>query len=689
MVDHSQSAPDTEPRRHGRLIALMTVGGMMGTVGFLSPEALFVVLGDGLVALGIVAAAAGLGMWLILAIGLHKTERRWQLIMAVALGLGAISLLVLSLGVLGILGRSLWFALLLLFAVAGLVRIKGLHGQPDEDSDTADSRLSWLWLTVIGFGALALLGGTMPPGFLWADEGHGYDVLEYHLGAPREYYDAGQISYLPHNIYSNFPFNVEMLYLLSMVLHGDAVTAAYTAKLLNVLLALLTVGGVWLAGREFGSGSGIVAGLSAATCPFLTYLCGVAYVENGLLFYAAMSLASILRAFRDPTQSGRWSLASGLFCGLACGCKYTAVPAVALPLFIVVAFQAIRRRPISARLVLPFCLGGLITFGPWLVKNVVATGNPVFPLAYNFLGADDGIWNDDGAARWHEGHLPDPKHRAIGERLSRFWSQVIVKKRYGPIVGIGLITGIVLSGIARFRRPQGSPKNERLHRQCLGVCLCMCAAGIVWWLAFSHLVDRFATILVVPCSILLGQAWCFLRLSSLKGFAAVLLIACIGANLRTTWSWFADPNALGPDLEESYLDLNVFGQTAVLTESPNIKRRNEILAANQKLLMVGDARRFYFNPGVDYCVVFNRNPFAEAAEALSPTELLEWLRHRRYAYVYVDWSEMHRLRNSRYGFWKSVTANLFNDLRNAGLTPIENFSFSEDGRPYATLFAVP
>ena len=71
---------------------------------------------------------------------------------------------------------------------------------------------------------------------------------------------------------------------------------------------------------------------------------------------------------------------------------------------------------------------------------------------------------------------------------------------------------------------------------------------------------------------------------------------------------------------------------------------------------------------------------------MTPDELLGWLRGRGYQFVYVDWGEMHRLRNSRYGFWKSIDEGLFERLSRAGLRPVEHFGVSDSGRPYATLF---
>ena len=65
-----------------------------------------------------------------------------------------------------------------------------------------------------------LFGACLPPGLLWPGEANGYDVLEYHLQGPREYYQAGRIMFLPHNVYTSFPQQMELLYLLLMYLTG-------------------------------------------------------------------------------------------------------------------------------------------------------------------------------------------------------------------------------------------------------------------------------------------------------------------------------------------------------------------------------------------------------------------------------------------------------------------------------------
>ena len=97
-----------------------------------------------------------------------------------------------------------------------------------------------LWLVAAPFVSLALLAASDAPGFIWQEEGFGYDVLEYHLQVPKEYLQEGRIQYLPHNVYANFPANVEMLYLLAMIVLDDVYDVGIVANMIHLMLAALT-----------------------------------------------------------------------------------------------------------------------------------------------------------------------------------------------------------------------------------------------------------------------------------------------------------------------------------------------------------------------------------------------------------------------------------------------------------------
>ena len=291
----------------GPLAALVLL--TLAPVGVISHFALLTMLLDGGAALAVLVPAALTGLWLVPWRATSELPLRWHILLGAALGIGLLGLLVLGLGVSGALEREVWILLTALMSVAGVVRLWMLLRAPrasaradevaakhhDTQSNSSPEppvrpALNYAWLITAPFLVIALLAATHAPGFLWQEEGFAYDVLEYHLQTPKEYYQAGHISYLPHNVYANFPAQVEMLYLLGMVLSGEDVEAGVTAQLIHTILALLTVYAAWVAGREWSQVAGLVCALTLATAGWLPYLCGLAYVENGLLLFRHDSL---------------------------------------------------------------------------------------------------------------------------------------------------------------------------------------------------------------------------------------------------------------------------------------------------------------------------------------------------------------------------------------------------------------
>lgn len=648
-----------------------------------APEALFML-----------AAALSWGYIIACLLTPRGTEFEWRLIGGIGMGLGACSLFVLLVGRPEVLHRSTGSVVLGLSVAAGLVvvawqwwivpkeirdRLFAVH----TSRETRPPPPRWIWLALMPFLAIALLAASFPPGTLWPAEGNGYDVLEYHFGALRDWLDAGRILYLPQNIYSNFPMNIEMLYLLSMGLVGNPVEGALTAQLINLILAILTVAAVWLAARSWGDRAAWIAAVIAASCPYLTYLCGVAYVENGLLLFAALSLAALGRASEDSMRGRSWLLLAGLFAGLACGCKYTGVPAVVLPVLLASAWLALRakrRRYFDPLIVI---IGATITFAPWLVRNYNNTGNPVFPLARSFFPERPGVWDDDGAQRWKEGHLPAPEHRLMAGRLDRLWHEIIAS----PLFGMTWL--LVVVGAAAFvmmRRPAVAVGSDQ---PTLLPCWIMIVVPLICWLAFTHLVGRFAVTLIVPASIIAAVGLARFAESHRLIFVACMITAVVG-NAAALSRILLEARFFELAALRSGRDVDWFtaGQWPTHAHVPRI---NELTRDGHRVLVVADARRFYLEAGADYCVVFNRNPFAEAAGSLPAHELLVWLRNRDYRHIHVDWSEMNRLRKSRYGFWSSINEALFRELEQEGLRRIQDFAFETESGPrvYATLYAIP
>lgn len=692
------------------LLAAVIIAGALTLVGIESVVALAIVMMEGLIALGVMAGAALAGGWVLR--GLRDGPTHARIILGAGLGIGALSLATFGLGVAGALNSTAALALVLTLAALGVVRlVLDLRRLTPRSVEIAGRH--WVWLASVPFLTITLLGTALPPGVLWAEEARGYDVLEYHLAVPREFYEAGRVGFLPHNVYSNFPLASEMLSLLMMTLRQDPIEASFMATTANVALAVVFVAAAWLAGTQFSPTAGLATGVLAAVTPWVAYLASIAYVEPGMLAMGMCALAALLIAWRTGRLDLRWVTVAGVLAGLSCGFKYTAVPLIALPLGLLVV-----ARPRSAaetgdgvpgarphdlkRIALAlgvYGLASLAAFSPWLIRNIVNTGNPVFPLAYSVFGAKEGTWDDELQARWKRAHASADAEQDERPMVVRAIDRTVRDPRFGWL----LIPLAILSAV-------------RHRDRAVTLLLAILAVQTVIWLVATHLFARFAVVFLLPLLPLAGRAFepasrhapdsedaaadgarrRDLLMAGVLGLAALLHVYPL-AEL-----YYHDTRVAGEvDGQIVVRPIEAYGHTDwfVTGQWPGFQYLSAIheLHAGGKspvrVLLVGEARTFYLQAPAVYATVFNRHPLADAVRRNpDPEAILAWLQggggEPPVTHVLVHWLEMERL-GATYGFYEELTPGLFQRLQSAGLEPAGTFSLHEGGSPYATLYRVP
>src|SRR5205085_1012775 len=188
-----------------------------------------------------------------------------------------------------------WIILLLGIALAAWAvssAFKSRRSSGGQAGPCAPNHWRWLWVVLMPFLGLALVAAIAPPGLLWQDEPAAYDVTEYHLQVPREWYEAGRITGLHHNAFSYLPMNAELYDLLAMHLRGGPWAGMYLAQFIHVAtmaLAVLAVAGAAqaLSGRPWAAP---LAGAAMAATPWLTSLAPIAYNEGALMLFAALAV---------------------------------------------------------------------------------------------------------------------------------------------------------------------------------------------------------------------------------------------------------------------------------------------------------------------------------------------------------------------------------------------------------------
>lgn len=671
--------PSSSPRREtarrlavGKVpLALLTI--VLIGVGAVSTYAFATFVLDGFIVLCVVLPPALTGIVLMPQRRLGTLPLRWRLLAGAALGIGGLCILVMVMGCTGLLSRRLWLGILGVLFLFGVIRLRTVpiaRNAPDHQRDP----LRWLILLLAPLLILGILCAVHAPGFLWSEEGFGYDALEYHLALPKAYHAGGVISYVPHNVYANFPANVEMLYLLGMVLLDQDMEAGTTAHLIHLTLGVLTVLGAYVGGCEWSRRGGLVSALTMGSAGWMVYLSGLAYVEHGLLLFGTVAGVALLRAFalldtapqaddrRDTVAiSTRWFGLSGLFAGLACGCKYTGVPMIALPIVLAPLWT---REPLVQRLrfVLVAGAAGAIAFSPWLIKNAAMTGNPVFPLANRIFQAEPEGWGMAESAHWDRCHAPGAVWRghadaddgqgctaaALSDRVERLWTNVLADRygRFGPMVFVLAITGFLV---------------RRDYRRS-GALAWLLVVQLLVWLFATHLYARFAVPLLIPLALLAGRcAWLATNRSGTVALAGIL-VAGVSLNVAHALQLYrseAMPGAVAPAALIYEGTLPGYEHLAVI---------NGALPQDARVLVVGDAKAFYYDRSIAYSVVFNRSPFVTAAEQdPSPQNVGVWLHEHGFTHVFVDWAEIHRLRTSAYGFPAVMEERWFAALEASGV----------------------
>ena len=360
-----------------------------------------------LILLFLLAAAAGGTLLSILRLQPESAAQR--LVYGASVGLGLIAYSILTLGLLGLYRPQWILGTLALIAIASfrgwsglyldVIRRRPLPDNPDSSSNGRSFPKAPNWIAVAGALLLAvtavivLINCFVPPA---TDE---WDALSYHLAAPKAYLQAGRIVYLPTDHHSNFPFTMQMLFLVALTVNGFPL-----ANLIHFGTAALTVATVLLIARDrMPPAVGWAGAAVFVTCPMAVWQAGAAYVEIGFALFVVTAVGALVE-FRAAADR-KWLRLCAILIGLALSVKTLAL----IPLALIVAALLWFRVPFK-RLV-TFVAVAVAVGSPFYVKSWIVTGNPVYPFGYRLFGGRD--WSPELAETYAS------EHRSFGQSAQR------------------------------------------------------------------------------------------------------------------------------------------------------------------------------------------------------------------------------------------------------------------------------
>lgn len=598
--------------------------------------------------------------------------------LAGGMGYSSISLLTLALGCAGLQHRWL-FSCLLLLPIVTLLIVPLRNG-----IDIKHLQASWqhiakhhIWL----MGCLVMLFPMLLGAMLPSTD---FDVKEYHLEGPKEYFLAGHIHFLPHNVYTSFPFLTEMLSLCSMVLADDWFFGSLVGKTVLMTFAPITAMGVYVVGKHVADSKvGMVAALIYLSTPWVYRISIIAYTEGAMCCYVVLTLLALLtwREVVAQEQSSnsisRLTLLVGLLAGSAIATKYPGMVMVAIPTALVLLCDVVRHRlPVQRimKLASLFILGGVLTFGPWVAKNFVETGNPVYPLMYSVFGGED--WDEELNEKWKAGHArPSPLFKSPPEMLSEL-KKSSFDVSMGSIWQSALMFGLAPLSLFLMRR----------HRGTVTVLGAAFALLLVWY-TLTHMIDRFWVPVLPVIAVLAGLGWQalfknLLPLNHQTPLALVLirrgLIVVMVVTFVFNFAFMVSP-ASG---DNSYLIELDLARKVVKPES--VQLAAYLVEPGDRVLFVGEAMVFDAEFDYRYNTVFDKSLLEEwtsrkvdqnSWQLLSGEEIRKKFENEGITQIVINWNEILRYRTT-YGYTDFVSPERIKQL--AQLWPFEEVQLPDN-----------
>lgn len=623
-----------------------------------------------------------------------------RMVFEVAVGLSGLSTIVLLIGLAGLLHQAwlVWLMVVALTALAGWQAYRDQWSRLFTHSVIRNPQSTIIWLA-IPFVAILLVGACLPP---WD-----FDVREYHLQVPKEWLQQGQITFLPHNVYGNMPLGAEMHALLAMGLWPGKdgwFYGALAGKVLVAAFAVITALGVFAAGERLaGRAGGAVAALVFISHPWVIHVSVNGLNDGVLACYVFLAFYAMWLARRGECSF----LLPGLLAGTAAGCKYPGLAFAVVPLAVWALIpvgrisnpsqtstidrgssvaDGMQFRPAVA--IALFAAGVLLGGGAWYAKSAVLTGNPVYPLAFNFF--DGATRTPEKDAQWRTAHQvpPDAQGR-------RYWPAQLASS-LARIAGRDdlasplILPLLVAAGIATVFSKSASISQSAIGNPQFALPAAFALLWIlaVWWL-FSHRIDRFLLsawpfiALVTASAALLENRWWqwSMRLVLLVGLAYCVLTASsqlLGDNrwfvalaqLRRDEPW---PEGMPRRIKAGHLFLN------------------KHTLPGQTVLLVGDAQPFDLEMRAYYNTCFDDCLLCEWMLGKSVEVRRQALASRHIAWILVDWQEIDRYHlPGNYGFDPRFKAELLDELVAQGVLgqPQTVGPLVPAGRPAVELYPV-
>jgi len=425
-----------------------------------------------------------------------------------------------------------------------------------------------------------------------------------------------------------------MLYGLALSVSGDDLAAFLHASFGLMTSVALYTGLRRLAGPRAGALGAVLFYL----CPLVIYASWACGVDLASAFYITAALCVMTGgAGSAPERAGGRSVMAGLLIGFAAGTKFNVLPTAGA---LVLGHAWLERRlgrGWKGPVLMSVAAAGVTL--PWLVKNAVLYGNPLYPFLHDVFGtlrpADWRTFLDAAGSR---------DLKAAFTTSAGFWDFLTLPFR--STMGnwpLGDWPGPVFAALApaALTVRWGAVSRER---PAWGLAAGVAALGfLAWWLSSSLVRYLIPALPLAAAAVALAVehgAWP-------RGVRAAAWWAVLGGSLlgyQCTWrqgtgigQWAF---VRGQITREEYLSHQRV--TYGLPYFSAARWMNANLPPSAKVLLVGESRAFYLERDYVAATVFDHNPFwTAAAAAKDAADLRERLRAMGVTHLFLSARQLH------------------------------------------------
>lgn len=299
--------------------------------------------------------------------------------LTLALGIGALAMIAFLGACAGVLPRTVAIVILTTFALLGIRRaIQALRTLEFPRDIAGHPEIAGSLLFLIGAGLLFFK--CLNPSLM-------LDSFMYHLLVPKQWLVHGRVVEFPYDLCSNYNLLVEMWYYWGLALNSDDLVLPKLSQWLSAVAAAMIL--LDEGRRRYGPVAGWAVAILLITSHEVLEFATTEYIDVSQAWFFLCAIIVLSRSFAHPVgERMRLIVLSGIFWGFCIGAKTSGhlfavlagVPWLAC--LLIESRHALAQSPARRSVLIlsaTLFLSAFLVTSPWLLKNLVITGDPYYP----------------------------------------------------------------------------------------------------------------------------------------------------------------------------------------------------------------------------------------------------------------------------------------------------------------------